>query len=319
METVSYFSAGVSSAVATKLMIDEIDTIMYTHIDDHHPDNARFITVCETWFGKPIEVSQHLVLKSVEATCRHVSYIRSRQTGATCTLHLKRNVRKAFENNRKWTLRIVWGLDYNESDRCENIRRMMPFHEHVFPLVDQQITKADAHKILKASGIKRPAMYDLGYHNNNCIGCVKGGMGYWNRIRIDFPDVFRSRAVMERDIGFPIIKRDVWLDELDPSRGRHADPICEDCGLMCELMSIQKKVNPMTTPNKNIIRQLRDKAGLTQHEVAKRLTPQRGQTWISNLENESGGKPSAGSVFAVAIACGESVVLTSVGWQICVE
>ena len=32
-------------------------------------------------------------------------------------------------------------------------------------------------------------MYDLGYPNNNCIGCIKGGMGYWNRIRKDFPDI----------------------------------------------------------------------------------------------------------------------------------
>lgn len=31
-------------------------------------------------------------------------------------------------------------------------------------------------------------MYDLGYANNNCIGCVKGGIGYWNKIRIDFPE-----------------------------------------------------------------------------------------------------------------------------------
>ena len=36
----------------------------------------------------------------------------------------------------------------------------------------------------------RPLMYDLGYPNNNCIGCVKGGMGYWNHIRKDFPEVF---------------------------------------------------------------------------------------------------------------------------------
>ena len=47
MKTVSWFSAGVSSAVATKLAIDEIDEIIYNHIDDHHPDNMRFIEDCE--------------------------------------------------------------------------------------------------------------------------------------------------------------------------------------------------------------------------------------------------------------------------------
>ena len=46
-------------------------------------------------------------------------------------------------------------------------------------------------------------MYDMGYPNNNCIGCVKGGMGYWNHIRKDFPEVFDSRAKLEReDFGY---------------------------------------------------------------------------------------------------------------------
>ena len=108
--------------------------------------------------------------------------------------------------------------------------------EHCFPLVDRGITKSMAHQILREAGIRRPAMYELGYHNNNCIGCVKGGMGYWNKIRVDFPEVFVSRAKLERDIGFSIIGKGIWLDELDPQRGRHADPICDDCGIMCELI-----------------------------------------------------------------------------------
>lgn len=62
-------------------------------------------------------------------------------------------------------------------------------------------------------------MYDLGYHNNNCVGCVKGGMGYWNRIRIDFPEVFRKMAELEREIGHSCING-VYLDELAPGRGR---------------------------------------------------------------------------------------------------
>ena len=81
-------------------------------------------------------------------------------------------------------------------------------------------------------------MYDLGYNNNNCVGCVKGGMGYWNKIRIDFPDVFESRAKVERRIGGTCIKG-VYLDELDPDRGRHTKPICEDCGIFCELIKLE--------------------------------------------------------------------------------
>ena len=128
-------------------------------------------------------------------------------------------------------------MDQTETDRIERLRDSMPGHEHVFPLLDQRIPKEAAHQILKASGIKRPAMYDLGYQNNNCIGCVKGGMGYWNKIRVDFPDMFAARNKLERLIGYSIIKG-AYLDELDPERGRKEGPIVEECGIMCELMSL---------------------------------------------------------------------------------
>jgi hypothetical protein len=69
MITVSYFSAGVSSAVATKLMIDQIDRIFYTHIDDQHPDTMRFVKDCEAWFGKPVEIWQSTLFKTVDEVC----------------------------------------------------------------------------------------------------------------------------------------------------------------------------------------------------------------------------------------------------------
>ena len=59
--TVSWFSAGVSSAVATKLEIDRIDRIIYTHIDDQHPDTMRFVKDCEQWFGKEVEILQSII------------------------------------------------------------------------------------------------------------------------------------------------------------------------------------------------------------------------------------------------------------------
>ncbi len=235
--TVSYFSAGVSSAVATKMMISEIDRVMYTHIDDHHPDTMRFVRDCEEWFGKPVEIWQS-PLKTVDNACRSASFIKDRNGGATCTKRLKKMVRKEFEREHEGEMCIVWGLDIDEEHRCDRIRLAMDRHEHRFPLIEERMTKGDAHQALKASGIKRPTMYDLGYHNNNCVGCVKGGMGYWNKIRKDFPEVFAERAALERLIGFPIIRTGVWLDELAPDRGRHKEPICDDCGIMCELVSL---------------------------------------------------------------------------------
>jgi hypothetical protein len=66
---------------------------------------------------------------------------------------------------------------------------------------------------------------------------VKGGKGYWNKIRTDFPAVFAARAKLEREVGASCIKG-VFLDELPPDAGRHEGPICDDCGIMCELQAM---------------------------------------------------------------------------------
>ena len=231
---VSWFSAGVSSAVATKLMIKEIDKIIYTHIDDQHPDTMRFVKDCEKWFGKEIEILQSHY-KTVDNAMRAACYVNGVH-GAPCTRLLKRRVRQEWEMDKS-DLSYIWGFDCNEKERSLRIKETMPQQTHTFPLIARGMSKDDAHRILSASGIKRPAMYEMGYHNNNCIGCVKGGMGYWNKIRVDFPDVFQMRAETERLIGGTCIKG-IFLDELPPDAGRKQDFIFDDCGVLCEALSI---------------------------------------------------------------------------------
>ena len=108
----------------------------------------------------------------------------------------------------------------------------MPQFNHYFPLIERELTKAETHGICAELGVKRPVMYDLGYNNNNCVGCVKGGMGYWNKIRVDFPEVFESRSRLEREVGNSILK-ECYLDELDPNRGRMSDEISTECDIFC--------------------------------------------------------------------------------------
>ena len=238
---VSWFSTGVSSAVATKLVITELDQILYTHIDDQHSDTLRFIKDCEMWFGKEIQILTSQKAKSVEEACLSAGgkgYING-PTGASCTRTLKRQVRQHWENEigNDYKLTYFWGMDYSEQKRADRVCESLPEYKHRFPLIEHKIGKTEAHEILNASSIKRPAMYDLGYHNNNCVGCVKGGAGYWNKIRIDFPEVFMKRAELERKIGASCIKG-IYLDELSPSKGRHQSPIVDECGLLCSVQAI---------------------------------------------------------------------------------
>jgi hypothetical protein len=233
---VSWFSAGVSSAVATKLAAGWLDKIIYIHIDDQHQDTTRFISDCERWFQREIEVLQS-PYRFIEAAVDSSHWVNG-PGGPSCMRLLKKRVRKEWEaEHSDYRITYVWGMDVTELERAERLQTTMPDKDHIFPLIVEDMTKEDAHKALAASGIKRPAMYDLGYHNNKCLGCLRGGKGYWNRIRVDFPGVFAKRAMMERRHNGTCING-IFLDELDPAAGNHEGPICGECGILCEVMRL---------------------------------------------------------------------------------
>ena len=231
-------SAGVSSFIAGWLVRDTVDEFIYIDIADQHPDSMRFIRDCEKALEKPISILKSTQYHNVEECIRTFGGVRNvHNFFYPCTSWLKKRVRKEWEMEHTGErITYVWGMDVNERHRAERLIEGMPEFDHEFPLIDRQLTKAQSHGILSSLGIKRPAMYDMGYSNNNCIGCVRGGIGYWNKIRIDFPDVFARRAQMERDIGNSILKDSkgaIFLDELEPNRGRMADEIMGECDIFC--------------------------------------------------------------------------------------
>ena len=233
--TVCWLSAGVSSFIAGYLERDTIDKFIYIDIEDQHPDSMRFIKDCEKLLGKEVEILKS-PYRNVENACRALGCIRISKTGfAPCTAWLKKRVRKEWEYaHRDYDITYVWGFDAEEKRRIDRLLETMIEFKHCFPLFERGLTKADAHGLNANLGVKRPIMYDLGYNNNNCRGCVKGGMGYWNKIRIDFPEVFESRAKLERELDSRILK-ECFLDELDPNRGRMSEEIMEDCSIFCML------------------------------------------------------------------------------------
>lgn len=233
-----WFSCGVTSAVACKIAIDKYGRdnciLAYIKIESSHQDNKRFIEECEKWYGSKIEVFQSEKYKDQFDVIEKTKYVNG-VGGARCTLELKKNVRRKIEKDIAFDSQI-FGFEFNkkEINRAIRFKEQYPHTNPIYPLIDEKINKATALGILRKAGIKPPKMYELGYHNNNCIGCVKGGMGYWNKIRVDFPDKFDQMAKAERVAGHSCIKN-VYLDELDSERGRHEPPIVADCGVFCEV------------------------------------------------------------------------------------
>lgn len=122
--------------------------------------------------------------------------------------------------------------DKKDKKRAARLLEQNPEINAVFPLIGLGITKEDCYRMVKEAGIELPMMYRLGYNNNNCIGCVKGGMGYWNKIRVDFPDVFERMALLEEKLGATCMNG-LSLRELRPGQGRHEDLDIGECGFVC--------------------------------------------------------------------------------------
>lgn len=236
MKTV-WVSAGISSFMAGVLAKD-VDKWIYIDVADQHEDSMRFIKDCENSLGINIEILKSTKYKDVADVCRQHRMINS-PYGAACTGMLKKAVRKEWENEQYakgiTDITYVWGYDANEKRRAENIVKNFPEFKHEFPLIDKGLTKEEVHGLFdRMFGFPRPKMYELGYSNNNCVGCVKGGMGYWNKIRVDFPEVFKARAELEREIGHSCLNG-IFLDELDPSAGRMEKEIMTDCDIICHI------------------------------------------------------------------------------------
>jgi hypothetical protein len=235
---IAWWSAGITSAIACKLAIEEHGKenveLVYIKIDSAHSDNDRFISDCEKWYDKKIATIRSKKYKDQFDVVKKVKYVNG-VAGAPCTLHLKKNVRFAFEKETQHTNQ-VFGFEFEkkEINRAIRFSEQYPHTKPLYPLIDAKLTKEMCADILLKNGIKLPAMYELGFHNNNCIGCVKGGKGYWNHIRKHFPETFDKMVVAEREVGASCIKGK-FLDELKPKEGRHDPPIAPNCGTFCEI------------------------------------------------------------------------------------
>lgn len=234
---VSWFSCGAASAYATYLAYgkygDRMEAV-YCRVKEESEDNLRFLNEFVDKTGIPVKIiGDESMDYSIFKVFHKRKFIKG-PTGAPCTMILKKNVRKDYQRHGDIQ---IFGYTIDEMSR---VNRFIDSNNEVdtdFILVDKSITKPDCMRWFSRMGFTLPEMYRLGYANNNCIGCVKGGMGYFNAIRVDFPEAFNKLAKLERDIGHAINKdKDgpVYLDELHPERGNFKRDQPLDCGFSCE-------------------------------------------------------------------------------------
>jgi hypothetical protein len=239
--TVVWVSAGAASAVAAKLVLARVPAVLaYTDPGSEDDDNARFLADLEGWFGQEILRLRSDKYRDVDDVIERTRYMVGHE-GARCTTELKRAVRFRFQRP---TDRQVFGFTAEEKDRAARVEVNDPAVDWWWPLIDAGLGKEDCLAMVERAGIALPRSYAMGYEHANCIGCVKANnFTYWNMVRVDYPDVFDRRARQEREIGHSICseeitpgsraKSPVWLDELDPERGKGRPVPKIECSLFC--------------------------------------------------------------------------------------
>ena len=252
VKIVCWFSCGCNSAVAAYATTifypeDEI-TIARCVVDNEHPDNDRFHKDCEKWLGREI-----ISLRSEEfADCwevwekrRYLSGIK----GAPCTVEMKKVPRWEYQAKFDPDYQ-VFGFSSDETTRANRFAQNNPEVRLLLPLIERGITKPKCQEIIKGIGIKLPRMYELGFKNNNCMGCVKAtSPAYWARVRKNFPAYFESMCEISRRLRCRLVRLNgerIYLDQL-PQDNDYIVPASDEedfeCGIAC---SIDEK---QTTPD----------------------------------------------------------------------
>lgn len=236
------FSCGAASAVATKLALLNFGqrvVVSYSDTGSEHEDNKRFLADCENWFGVKVTVLKSVKYKDTWDVWEKHRFMKGKH-GTKCTGELKREPTYGFELPDDI---LVMGYTLGEEERAERIQKTNFERKFLFPLIAGGLDKAGCLAVLQRQGIDLPAMYKLGFRNNNCIGCPKGGRGYWNMIREHFPQHFARAAEMQRRFG---PNHGFWpnpdgtrlmLDELTPDRGVQYDEADIECGVVCKSLN----------------------------------------------------------------------------------
>jgi hypothetical protein len=199
---------------------------------DEHPDNARFRKEVEAWTGIKVTVIGSDKYETTDEVFEDTQYM-SGVGGARCTTELKKIPRLRFAYPEDVH---CFGFTADEQKRIEQFESNNPDMNLAWPLATVGMTKAHCLKMVTDSGIELPAMYRLGFENNNCIGCVKAtSPAYWNLTRKNFPEHYRQRAEQSRRLGVRLVRYKgvrIFLDELPEDA---TEKITEDlsCGPQC--------------------------------------------------------------------------------------
>jgi 3'-phosphoadenosine 5'-phosphosulfate sulfotransferase (PAPS reductase)/FAD synthetase len=205
---ICWWSGGITSAVACKVALDlygaENCRVIMIDTKNEDDDTYRFKSDCEKWYGVNIEVITGIGddYKDIESVWfKHKSL--NVANGAICSSKLKRAVREKWQEHNDFDFQVFgFEFDKKEFNRALSLSKNHPKAKSIYPLLMKGYTKDDCLRIVQDAGIEIPRMYSLGFRNNNCFktGCVQGGIGYWQKMKKEFPEKFNKMANIEHEL-----------------------------------------------------------------------------------------------------------------------
>lgn len=228
-DIICWWSGGVTSAVACKVAIDLYGTsrcrVIMIDTDNEDDDTYRFAADCQRWYQTEIEFIS--AIRDIDTSRRHAYGLTSPHThidvgrqynsiqdvwleweslniakGAICSVEFKRKVRERWQKQNEYSHQVFgFEFDKKEFNRALGLSKIQRVNG-IYPLLMMGYDKEDCIQIVQDAGIEIPRMYKLGFRNNNCfgIGCVQGGIGYWQKMKVDFPEKFDKMAEMEHEL-----------------------------------------------------------------------------------------------------------------------
>lgn len=206
-----WFSCGAPSAIAAKETIRRYGDlpnyeVLVVNCDtrpSEHSDNYRFSKQIEAWLGQPIIYIRNEDYKDIDEVFEKTHYMAG-INGARCTTELKKVPRQNFARPDDIH---VFGYTLEEQKRCRSFALRNPELRLKWVLVEAGLTKKNCLDDITRAGIMQPIMYELGFDNNNCPGCVKASSAwYWDRVRTFFPVVFKRRCEQSRKLGVRLVE-----------------------------------------------------------------------------------------------------------------
>jgi hypothetical protein len=200
---VAQSSCGAASAVATKLALADYGAthdvqILNAYLANEHADSRRFLADCEAWFGRQVTVLRDEKYGAdIIEVFRRERFMKN-QYGAPCTKLLKRRLLDTWK--LPGDVMVFW-YTAEEAWRLDDFRERNPDRPVIAPLIERGLDKEDCKAMVQRAGIELPLMYRMGYDNANCIGCVKGGEGYFRAIREDFTEQFEQLCQVQDTLG----------------------------------------------------------------------------------------------------------------------